>query len=83
MGGVRLSSHSPIKVLAVRFRLAGDNFVSAGHGISLRSPNADAILAGRGVASAELVRISMNYGAWADLMKSPRTGPWCAAIGGR
>lgn len=34
IGGARLRSHSLIRVDAVRFRLPGLNFVSAGQGIS-------------------------------------------------
>lgn len=34
VGGARLLSHSLIRVDAVRFRLPGLSFVSAGHGIS-------------------------------------------------
>lgn len=34
VGGARLRSHSMIRVDAVRFRLPGLSFVSAGHGIS-------------------------------------------------
>ena len=50
-------SHSVMKLLAVRFKFPGDNFVSAGHGIPFRSSRVEVTLLGRGVASLELTRV--------------------------
>ena len=56
-GDAKVRSHSVMKLLAVRFRFPGDNFVSAGHGISLR-PSVDKVtLLWRGVASLELTQV--------------------------
>ena len=53
--GVRLFSHSLIKVLAVRCRFPGASFVKVGQGISFRSSGAGVSFRGRGVASVELL----------------------------
>ena len=53
----KVRSHSVMKLLAVRFKFPGDNFVSAGHGIPFRSSKVEATLLGRGVASLELTRV--------------------------